>query len=114
MDWARILTLTFVIQVMAAGLRMGMPLIITSLGEIYAERSGVFNLGVEGIMLFGGFTGFAAAYLSGSMWIGVLASLAVGALMGLIFSYWVITLHADQIVVVGIPFCRRNNHRPRS
>jgi general nucleoside transport system permease protein len=99
MDWERILTLTFAIQVMAAGLRMGMPLIIASLGEIYAERSGVFNLGVEGIMLFGAFTGFAAAFLSGSMWVGVLASLALGALMGLIFSYWVITLQADQIVV---------------
>ena len=42
-----IVTITFAIQVMAAGLRMGMPLIITSLGEIYAERSGVFNLGVD-------------------------------------------------------------------
>lgn len=98
MDWSRILTLTFLIQVLSSGIRLGTPLIIAALGEIYAERSGVFNLGVEGIMLLGGFTGFAGAYLSGNLWIGVIASLAIGALMGLIFSFWVITQQADQIV----------------
>ena len=47
MDWSRILTVAFLIQVLAAGVRLGAPLVASALGEIFAERSGVFNLGVE-------------------------------------------------------------------
>ena len=98
MDWSRILTITFLIQVLAAGVRLGTPLVAASLGEIFTERSGVFNLGVEGIMLLGGFTGFAVAYYTDSLWLGALAGCLIGALMGLIFSVWVVTLKSDQIV----------------
>ncbi|MDH3967939.1 MAG: ABC transporter permease [Rhodospirillales bacterium] len=67
---------------------MAAPLLFATLGEMFTERAGVLNLGVEGIMLLGAMTGFTAAYFSGSLWLGVAAAattgLAFGALMGLL------------------------------
>jgi general nucleoside transport system permease protein len=103
MDWSAILTFAFLSQVLAAGLRLATPLIFTALGEIFAERSGVLNLGVEGIMLFCGFAGFSAAVLTGSLWMGVLAGILMGALMGLLFALMTVTLQTDQIVT-GLAF----------
>lgn len=103
MDWSTILTFAFLIQVLAAGVRLATPLVYTALGEIFAERSGVLNLGVEGIMLFGGFAGFSAAVLTGNLWVGVVAGIVVGALMGLLFALMTVTLQADQIVT-GLAF----------
>jgi len=103
MDWATILTYTFLIQVLSAAVRLATPLVYTALGEIFAERSGVINLGVEGIMLLGGFAGFSAAVLSNSLWVGVLGGLLVGALMGLVFAFLCVTLRSGQIVT-GLAF----------
>jgi ABC-type uncharacterized transport system permease subunit len=88
---------------MAAGIRLATPLVFTSLGEIFAERSGVINLGVEGIMLFCGFTGFSFAVLSENLWLGVLAGIMMGAFMGLFFAFMTITLRSGQIVT-GLAF----------
>jgi simple sugar transport system permease protein len=98
MDWSNIFSLTFLVNVLAAGVALGAPLIATALGEIYAERSGVYNLGVEGIMLLGGFSSFAVAYWTGNLWFGVLTALLVGALIGLVFSLWVVTIQTNQVV----------------
>lgn len=98
MDWSRILTVAFLIQVLAAGVRLGAPLVASALGEIFAERAGVFNLGVEGVMLLGGFTGFTVAFYTNNLWYGALAGLLIGAIVGFIFSIWVVTLKSDQIV----------------
>jgi simple sugar transport system permease protein len=103
MDWSQILTLTFLIQVLAAGVRLATPLVLTALGEIVAERSGVLNLGVEGIMLFCGFAGFGAAVLTQNLWLGILAAMGIGALMGLLFAYMTVTLRSGQIVT-GLAF----------
>jgi ABC-type uncharacterized transport system permease subunit len=103
MDWATILTYTFLIQVLTAAVRLATPLVYTALGEIFAERSGVINLGVEGIMLLGGFAGFSAAVLTNSLWLGVLGGLLVGALMGLVFAFLCVTLRSGQIVT-GLAF----------
>lgn len=98
MDWARILSDAFWVQVVSAGLGAGVPLIFAALGATVSERSGVFNLGVEGIMLLGGLAGFVGAYFSGSLWVGVLSGAAIGLLLGLVFAVWVVTLKANQIV----------------
>ncbi len=98
MDWSRILTVAFLIQVLAAGVRLGAPLVASALGEIFAERAGVFNLGVEGVMLLGGFTGFTVAFYTNNLWYGALAGLLIGAIVGFIFAIWVVTLKSDQIV----------------
>jgi simple sugar transport system permease protein len=98
MNWEQILTFTFLIQVVAASMRLGGPIIIAAVGEIYAERAGVFNLSVDGVMLLGGFMGFIVAYESENLWMGVIAATTIGAIMGLIFAFWTISMRANQIV----------------
>jgi len=94
MAWGRILSLVFLVNVLAASVRLATPLVLAALGEAYAERSGVFNLGIEGIMLLCGFIGFAAAYSSGQLWLGVLCSALAGLAIGAAFV--AVTLKADQ------------------
>src|SRR5258708_9387004 len=82
----------------AAVIRIATPLICATLGELLAERSGVVNLGVEGIMLFSAMTGFTAAYCSGDLWIGIAAAVATGAVMGLLMGLLTVTLGLSQHV----------------
>jgi simple sugar transport system permease protein len=103
MDWSSILTYAFLVQVLASGVRLATPLVFTALGETFAERSGVLNLGVEGIMLVCGFAGFSAAYISGNVWFGVVIGMVFGALMGLLFAFLTVSLKTDQIVT-GLAF----------
>ena len=70
-----LLSTLFDVGFFAAMIRIATPLILATLGELYSERSGVLNLGIEGIMLFGAMVGFTAAYFTGSLWLGVLAAL---------------------------------------
>ena len=73
------------------------PLLIASLGELVVERSGVLNLGVEGMMIMGAVTGFGAAYLTGNPYIGILASIMGGMLLALLFGFLTLTLLANQV-----------------
>lgn len=73
------------------------PLLIAAMGELVVERSGVLNLGVEGMMLMGAVCGFAAAYLTGSPWIGVLAAILAGMFMSLIFGVLTLSLATNQV-----------------
>ena len=75
----------------------GTPLIITALGELVTEKSGVLNLGAEGIMAVGAIAAFAVAHDSGSAWAGVFAGLIAGAMMSLIFAVVTLTLMANQV-----------------
>jgi ABC-type uncharacterized transport system permease subunit len=75
------------------------PYIFASQGTMLGGRSGVFNVAQEGIMLVGGAVGFLAAYLSGSILVGVAAALAIGALFGLLLAYFTTQLRMDQFVV---------------
>lgn len=75
------------------------PYIFASQGTMLGGRTGVFNVAQEGIMLVGGAVGFLAAYLSGSILMGVAAALAVGALFGLVLAYFTTQLRMDQFVV---------------
>ena len=68
------------------------------LGELINQRSGVINVGIEGIMLFGGTLGFLAAQSTGSFLLGFLVAIAVGGLLGLLHGFMSITLGVDQIV----------------
>ena len=82
----------------AALIRIATPLILATLGELYSERSGVLNLGIEGIMLLGAMVGFTAAYFSGNLWLGVLAALATGAVAGLLMAFLAVVLGVSQHV----------------
>jgi simple sugar transport system permease protein len=73
------------------------PLLIAALGELVVERSGVLNLGVEGMMVMGAVTGFGVALTTGSPWLGFLAAIAVGALFSLLFAFLTLTLVTNQV-----------------
>jgi ABC-type uncharacterized transport system permease subunit len=90
--------LGLIFSILAVTIRAGTSLLYATIGEIYAERSGILNLGVEGMMIMGAVTGFAAAFHSGSAWVGLLAAVLVGGLLASIHAFLTITLRADQVV----------------
>jgi simple sugar transport system permease protein len=73
------------------------PLLIAAMGELVVERSGVLNLGVEGMMLMGAVTGFGTALATGSPWLGALAAILVGALFSLLFAVLTLSLVTNQV-----------------
>ena len=75
----------------------GTPLIIVALGQLIEERSGVLNLGAEGMMAMGAISGFAITFHTGNPWLGVLAGMVVGAIMSLLFAVVVLTLMGNQV-----------------
>lgn len=90
--------LVFVVNIMAAGLRTGTPLLFATLGELLAERAGVLNLGVEGMMLVGALSGFAVSYATGNPWLGVVAAMLAAGVLSLLHGLVAITLRGDQVV----------------
>jgi simple sugar transport system permease protein len=92
------MTLALLASILAVTIRAGTSLLYATLGEILTERSGILNLGIEGMMLTGAVSGFAAAYHTGNPWAGVLVGMAVGGLLALIHAFLTITLRADQTV----------------
>lgn len=95
--------LTVIFGILASGVRLATPYLFASIGEAYSQRSGVLNLGVEGQMLLGAFFAFYVTKLTDSLWLGVLAGMGVGALMGLAMAFVTINLHAQQ-GISGIGF----------
>ena len=97
----------FQVGFLAAIIRIATPLAFATLGEMLSERSGVLNLGIEGIMLLSAMTGFTAAYYSGNLWVGVLVAAATGALMGAVHAIFTVGLGLSQHVCgIGITlFC---------
>ncbi len=73
-------------------------LLVASLGEAISEKAGVYNLGLEGYMLFGAFFGYYGSLLSGSVWVGVLFAILAGLLLSLIHAFVSITLNMNQII----------------
>jgi len=73
------------------------PLLLAAIGELVVERAGVLNLGVEGMMVMGAVCGFGAALVTGSPWVGVIASVAAGMAMSLLFGVLTLTLVSNQV-----------------
>ncbi len=73
------------------------PILLAGLGELVVEKSGVLNLGVEGMMLIGAIAGFAASVATGNPWIAVIAAAAAGALSALLFGFFVLMLNSNQV-----------------
>ena len=86
------------IIILQAGVATGTVLLFAALGEIFAERSGVLNLGVEGMMLIGAMSAFSVANSTGDPWLGILVAMIAAGLISQIHAYIVITLQADQVV----------------
>ncbi|WP_420644509.1 ABC transporter permease [Candidatus Leptofilum sp.] len=89
-------TLTILVGILHSGIRLATPYLYAAIGEMFSQRSGVLNLGVDGIMLMGAFFGFFAVFRTGSLLLGVLAAALVGGLMGLILCVASITYQAEQ------------------
>lgn len=86
------------IVILQAGVASGTVLLFATLGEVFAERSGVLNLGVEGMMLIGAMTAFSVTISTGNPWIGVLTAMFFAGLISQIHAFITITLQADQVV----------------
>ena len=89
-------TLTILVGILHSGIRLATPYLYAAIGEMFSQRSGVLNLGVDGIMLMGAFFGFYTVFKTGSLLLGVLAAAFVGGLMGLILCVASITYQAEQ------------------
>jgi len=86
------------VDILRAAIRAGTPLLLGTLGEIYAERSGVLNLGVEGMMIMGAVTGFGITLTTGNVWLGLVMAALAGGLIALIHAFVSISLRANQTV----------------
>jgi ABC-type uncharacterized transport system permease subunit len=89
MDW---------IIILHAGVASGTVLLFATIGEIFAERSGVLNLGVEGMMLMGAMSAFSVSVYTGNPWLGLVVAMVVAGLLGLLHGVACIHLQADQVV----------------
>ena len=92
------LDLSLLTSILTITLRAGTSLLYATIGEIYTERSGILNLGVEGMMMVGAVSAFAVGYHTGSLVLAVTVSLIAGTLMALIHAFLSITLRANQVV----------------
>jgi ABC-type uncharacterized transport system permease subunit len=84
-------------NILYAMVRTGTPLLLVALGELICEKSGVLNLGQEGMMLFGAVIGFIVALSTGSLWLGVLLAMAAGMLLALLFAVVALGFNANQV-----------------
>lgn len=98
-----LLTFAFLIPLFTAGIRMSVPLILGSVGEVVAEKTGVMNIGLEGQMLIAALTSFIAAHATGSLALGILFGGVSGMLGALVIAFWGVSRKQDQSVV-GIMF----------
>lgn len=85
-------------SLLAITIRAGTSLVLATIGEILTERSGVMNLGIEGMMLMGAVTSFAASFYTQNLWFAVAMALLVGAAMAAIHAFLTVTMRANQVV----------------
>ena len=87
----------FSLAVFASTLRIATPIILASMGGIMSERSGVINIGLEGMMLMGAFTAVVGSYFMGP-WVGLILGITAGGMMGLLHAFMSVTIGANQII----------------
>ena len=87
-----------IISVAQRTLIAGTPLLLGTIGEVICERSGILNLGVEGVMAIGAVTAFIVTFISGNPWFGLLAAIFAGAVISILHAFVSITLNASQVV----------------
>ncbi len=88
----------FITEILKAAVRSGTPLLYATLGEILTERSGVLNLGLEGLMLMGAISGFAISYLTGNLFLALIVAFALGGVLAFVHAFFTISLRVNQVV----------------
>lgn len=89
---------SFISNLLLATVRMAVPLIFIALAELYSERAGMVNIGLEGLASIGSLVGFIMCYITGSAWIGILCGAAAGILVNMIYAFATVTLCANHTV----------------
>ena len=92
------MNISLLTSILTITVRAGTSLILATIGEIYTERSGVLNLGLEGMMMMGALSAFAVAYHTGSLLIALLIAILVGGLLAALHAFLSISLRANQVV----------------
>lgn len=90
--------LGIVYSILDSAVRLTAPILLACLGGLYSERSGVFDIGIEGKMLFSAFAAGAVAWHTGSAWLGLAAAVGIGVLFSLLHGYASITQRGNQII----------------
>ncbi|HEY5670408.1 MAG TPA: ABC transporter permease [Anaerolineales bacterium] len=98
-----LLTMNVLVGILASGIRLATPYLYATIGEAFGQRSGVLNLGLDGQMLLGALAAFYVAFNTGNLWLGLLAAVIVGAILGLAMAFVSVTLQAEQ-GISGIGF----------
>lgn len=93
-----VLTAGFLVSLLAGAIRMSIPILLPALGEIFTQRSGILNLGLEGIMLMGALAGFAGTFFTQNLWFGLLAAVLTGIVFSLLMGFLSITVKANQVI----------------
>lgn len=93
-----IINLSFLDSLMLSTIRMATPILIVAIAELYSERAGLVNIGLDGIMAFGALVGFLVNYITGSPYLGILAGACGGIIINMVYAFCTIHLGAQQIV----------------
>jgi simple sugar transport system permease protein len=96
--WRDLLTQTILVSILATAVQSATPILLAALGETVAECAGVYNIGLEGTMLFGAFAAYMATWETGSPWAGALAGIGGGAAAALLLAGLALILRIEQIV----------------
>lgn len=89
---------TFLPNLILATVRMAVPLVFIAIAELYDQRAGLVNIGLEGLAAIGSLVGFLVCFVTGSTWLGILCGALAGMVVNLIYGFATITLCADQTV----------------
>ena len=89
-------TVSVLVATLASGIRLATPFLLAALGETIGQRSGVLNLGVEGVMLIGAFASYFTVLRTDSILLGIVVGMGVGAVMGLVYAFMTLVMQAEQ------------------
>lgn len=93
-----VLNATFIQELLLSTIRMATPILIVALAELYSERAGLVNIGLDGIMAFGALVGFLVSFITGNPYLGLLAGAFGGVMVNMVYAFATIHLGAQQIV----------------
>lgn len=92
------MNVNFFVQLLLSSVRMATPILLVALAELYSERAGLVNIGLDGIMSIGALIGFLFGYMTGNPFVGILAGAMAGIAVNMIYAFCTVTLCAEQIV----------------